>query len=217
MNPSEESVLTPLKLGVTGGVGSGKSAVCEYLARKGLTVISADDLARQAVMPGTAAYEKIVNHFGTGVVSENGDLDRKKLRVMISRDGDAKKKLESFVHPEVFNLMAVEFQAASRRRDIVVVMEVPLLFELGLKPFFDFTLTVCASKDIRIKRMMQRDQVSHADAESLLGIQLPEGEKIRQSDFIIDNNGDMEQLNDSTEKFYQALTARIQTIQIGKK
>lgn len=217
MNPSAKSGMTPLKLGVTGGVGSGKSVVCEYLARKGLTVISADDLARQAVMPGTAAYEKIVNHFGFGVVSENGDLDRKKLRTMITRDGDAKKKLESFVHPEVFMLMDVEFQAASRRGDPVVVVEVPLLFELGLKPFFDLTLTVCAGKEIRIKRMMQRDQVSHADAESLLGIQLPEDEKIRQSDFNIDNNCDMEQLNELMEKFYQTLIARIQTIQIRKK
>jgi dephospho-CoA kinase len=209
MKPSATNDMTPLKLGVTGGVGSGKSAVCNYLAQKGLTVISADDLARRAVLTGTAAYQNIVNHFGISVVSENGDLDRKKLRTMITRNPDNKKKLESFVHPEVFRLMGEEFQAASQRRDPMVVVEVPLLFELGLKPFFDFTLTVSADREIRIHRMMQRDQASQSDAESLVGIQMPEEEKIRQSDFVIDNSGDMDKLNEAMGEFYQKLVARI--------
>jgi dephospho-CoA kinase len=211
MKPPAQSGKTPFTLGVTGGVGSGKSAVCDFLAGKGLTVISADDLARRAVLPGTDAYDKIVNHFGSGVVSDNGGLDRKKLRTMIIRDANAKKQLESFVHPEVFRLMGVEFEAAAQRREPMVVVEVPLLFELGLKPFFDLTLTVCAGQKLRIKRMMQRDQVSEAEAQLLLGIQLPEEEKVKQSDFIIDNNGDMNQLNEVMGQFYQKLMARIQT------
>jgi dephospho-CoA kinase len=211
MKSPAKSGMIPLKLGVTGGVGSGKSAVCDFLAGKGLTVINTDDLARRAVLPGQDAYEKIVNHFGSGVVSDNGGLDRKRLRAMIVRDANAKKELESFVHPEVFRLMAVEFEAAAQRQEPMVVVEVPLLFELGLKPFFDLILTVCAGRDLRIKRMMQRDQVSEADAHSLLGIQLPEEEKVKQSDFIIDNNGDLNQLNEVMDQFYQKLMARIQT------
>jgi dephospho-CoA kinase len=209
MMPLAKDGFSPLKLGVTGGVGSGKSAVCKFLAEKGLSVISADELSRRAVLPGTVAYENIVKHFGGSVVNGDGGLDRKKLRAIISRDKDAKKNLENFVHPEVFRQMEIEFNAAASRREPVVVVEVPLLFELGLKPFFDFTLTVCAGRDIRIKRMMQRDKVSFEDAEALLGIQMPEEEKIKQSDFIIDNNGDMEKLYKLMNDFYLTLTDRI--------
>jgi dephospho-CoA kinase len=204
-----KSVAVPLKLGVTGGVGSGKSAVCKYLAQKGLTVISADDLARRAVLKGTTAYQNIVSHFGNGVVSANGELDRKQLRKMIIRNPVNKQTLESFVHPEVFRLMGVEFEAASRRAEPIVAVEVPLLFELGLKEFFDFILTVYADKAIRVRRMMQRDQISESDAESLAGIQMPDEEKIRQSDFVIDNSGDMNQLNEKMCGFYEKLVARI--------
>jgi dephospho-CoA kinase len=210
MMPLAKDGPRPLKLGVTGGVGSGKSAVCDVLAGKGLIVISADELARRAVLPGTGAYENIVKHFGSNVVSKDGGLDRKKLRAIISRDKDAKHKLESFVHPEVFQQMEIEFNAAATRREPVVVVEVPLLFELGLKPFFDFTLTVCAGRDIRIKRMMQRDQVSFSDAEALLGIQMPDEEKIKKSDFIIDNNGNMEELQELINEFYHTLMTRVQ-------
>jgi dephospho-CoA kinase len=210
MKLSVKNPMTPLKLGVTGGVGSGKSAVCHYLAAKGFTIISADDLARRAVLPGTAAYETIVNHFGNDVVSENGGLDRKKLRSMIIRNPDNKKSLENFVHPEVFRLMEVEFNAAAARCEPVVVVEIPLLFELGLKPFFDYILTVCAAKNVRINRMMKRDLVTEAEAEAMLGIQIPEEEKIKLSDFVIDNNSDMDQLKAMTEEFYQKFLARIQ-------
>jgi dephospho-CoA kinase len=212
MNSCANSDRTPLKLGVTGGVGSGKSAVCNYLAQKGLTVINSDDLARQAVLPGTVAYKNIVNYFGSRVVAENGGLDRKTLRAMITRDKDVKKKLESFVHPEVFRRMGEEFEEAAQRREPVVAVEVPLLFELGLKPFFDFTLTVYAGRELRIKRMMQRDQVSRADAESLIGIQMPDEEKIKQSDFVIDNNGNKDELNKAMGEFYQMLVARIRQV-----
>jgi dephospho-CoA kinase len=211
MKPPAKNGMIPFKLGVTGGVGSGKSAVCDFLAGKGLTVINTDELARRAVLPGTGAYEKIVNHFGNDMVSDSGGLDRKKLRAMIIRDANAKKELESFVHPEVFRLMGVEFEAAAQRREPIIVVEVPLLFELGLKPFFDCTLTVCAGRELRIQRMIQRDHVSEADAQSLLGIQLPEEEKVKQSDFVIDNNGDMNQLNEVMGQFYKKLMARIQT------
>ncbi len=199
----------PLKLGVTGGVGSGKSVVCNFLARKGFTVISADELSRRAVLPGTEAYEKIVACFGPMILSQDGGLDRKKLRAIITQDRQAKQQLESFVHPEVFRLMEAEYAAAARRQESVVVVEVPLLFELGLKSVFDIIVTVSADQNTRIHRMMQRDQVTESEARSLVGIQLDEEEKIKQSDFFINNNGNMEALNASMEAFYRQLLERI--------
>ena len=209
MNASVKSNLPPLKLGVTGGVGSGKSVVCDYFAYKGFTVISADDLARRAVMPGTSAYENIVNYFGSQVLFNGGKLDRKKLRGIITHDPEKKNILENFIHPEVFKLMAAEFTAAAERKEPLVVVEVPLLFEAGLKDLFDFTLLVCAGEKIRIKRMMNRDQVTYEDAKALQGIQMPEEEKIKQSDFIIDNNGTKEELSVSMDQFYQTFINRL--------
>jgi dephospho-CoA kinase len=211
MTTSEANTHRPLKLGVTGGVGSGKSVICDYLARKGWTVISADELARRAVMPGTEAYKSIIKHFGSGVVADDGMLDRKKLRNLITRDPDQKKALENFIHPEVFRLMEVEYKAAAERREAVVAVEVPLLFELGLSPFFDFTLTVTARRDIRIQRMMVRDNVNSGEADALLGIQMPDEEKIKQSDFVIDNNGTKEELYKMMDRFYEELIQRIKT------
>lgn len=198
----------PLKLGITGGVGSGKSLVCDYLAQKGLTVISADDLARRVVRPGESAYQNIVNYFGVDVVLNGGELDRKKLRGMITKDPATKRILENFIHPEVFKLMEVEFETAAANNEPAAVVEVPLLFEAGLKDYFDFTVTVCANKEVRIKRMMDRDQVSYDEAEAMLGIQMPEKEKIKQSDFIIDNNGTKEQLQISMDQFYKEIIHR---------
>jgi len=199
----------PLKLGITGGVGSGKSVVCEYFTLKGLAVVSTDELARLAVMPGTAAYENIVNYFGADALSGDGSLDRKKLRRIITKDPDKKKMLENFVHPEVLRLMEAEFDAAKQREEPVVVFEVPLLFELGMRNFFDLTLTVCASRETQIKRMMNRDHVSYADAEALIGIQMPEEEKIRQSDVIIDNNASKEELYVQMDRFYETFIGRL--------
>jgi len=201
MSISAKSQAHPLKLGITGGVGSGKSVVCNYFVQKGVTVISADDLARRAVEKGTSAYENIIGCFGPEVLFENGQLNRKKLRSIITRDEKIKRKLENFIHPEVFRLMAVEFNAAVKRKEPMVVFEVPLLFEAGLKDFFDLTVTVCAKKAIRIERMMNRDRVSAEDAEALLKVQMPEEEKIKQSDFIIDNNGTREDLQDLMDQF----------------
>ena len=199
----------PVKLGITGGVGSGKSMVCDYLKDKGMTVVSTDELARKAVMPGSLAYDKIVSYFGKEILSPDGTLNRKALRGIITRDKVKKEALERFVHPEVFVEMEKEFEASKKRRDPVIAVEVPLLFEAGMETFFDFVVTVTVKSDVKTKRLMSRDQITREEAEALMGIQMPEEQKLEKSNFVIDNNGSPEETRIRVDQFYEDLMYRI--------
>ena len=198
-----------MRLGVTGGAGSGKSVVCERLRSHGVTVILADELARRAVMPGMPAYEKIVEHFGTGILESDGKINRSALRQEILRDQQKKQDLESFVHPEVFRLMAEDYLAAGENGADVVAIEVPLLFEAGMESYFDTILIISVEKEERIRRLMARDQISREDAEALMRIQMPEAEKQAKSDYVIDNSGSLEETLNSVDGFYQTLEAKL--------
>lgn len=196
-----------LKVGITGGVGSGKSLVLRRLEDFSVPVQSADELARKAVEPGTRAYEKIVEHFGSDVLTPSGTIDRPKLRRLITADDRARKALEDFVHPEVLARMAGFFEAAEKEQSPVAAVEVPLLFETGLQSRLDFVIMVSSSRENRIRRIMARDGVSRAEAEALMKIQMPESEKKRLSHFVIDNNGSLEQAGAQVDRIYEKLLA----------
>ncbi len=205
MKKSGNDNFRPVKLGITGGVGSGKSVVCEYLKNKGVPVVSTDELARKAVMPGTAAYDQIVSYFGKDVLSDDGTLNRKKLRSIITEDRNKKEMLEQFVHPEVFVQMEKEFEASKKKHAPIIAVEVPLLFEAGLEKKFDFVLTISVNADVRVKRLMARDQITRKEAEAFMGIQMPEADKIKKSDFVIDNNGSIKETLVKVDRFYENL------------
>ncbi len=198
-----------MRLGVTGGAGCGKSVVCDFLERKGLTVLRADELARKAVEPGAPAYEGIVRSFGRDILSPNGTLDRRRLRSIITRDAQKKNLLEQMVHPQVFALMEKGFEEAKQRREKMVIVEVPLLFEAGMEGYFDYVVIVTADRKERIQRLMVRDRITEQEAEALLNIQMPEAEKIARSDFVIDNSGSLEKTRLEVDRFYTALIQRI--------
>jgi dephospho-CoA kinase len=202
----------PLRLGVTGGAGSGKSVVCERLRSHGVSVILADELARRAVKPGMPAYEKIVAHFGAEILDEDQTINRARLRQVILKDEEKKRTLESYVHPEVFRLMAEDYMAAGEAGAEVVAVEVPLLFEAGMESYFDYILTLSVEREKRIKRLMARDQISREDAEALMRIQWPEEEKQKKSDYVIDNSGSIEETIQSVDQFYEAFMARVKNL-----
>jgi dephospho-CoA kinase len=201
----------PVKLGITGGVGSGKSFACNYLKEKGMRVVSADELARNAVLPGTPAYLKIVDYFGVDILCPDKTLDRSRLRDIITRDPEKKQMLEQFVHPEVFAQMAAEYQKSVDRQDPVIAVEVPLLFETGMEGFFDYVLTISVQPECRIARLMARDGISRDQAAALMKIQMPESEKIEKSDFVIDNNGAAHETKKRIDEFYENFKNRIKS------
>jgi dephospho-CoA kinase len=191
------------KVAVTGGAGSGKSSVCNRLKELGITIISSDTLAREAVAPGATAHKKILNYFGEKVVLSDGKLNRQMLRHIIVNDDDARRFLERFIHPEISKLMQQKMAIAEQNGDRVIAVEVPLLFELGMEKQFDLVVVVSADPKLRVKRLIDRDKVSREDAEELLNVQMPDREKVKRGGFVLSNNGSTEQLISSVDRLYE--------------
>jgi dephospho-CoA kinase len=191
------------KVAVTGGAGSGKSSVCNRLKELGIKIISSDALAREAVAPGSTVHEKILNYFGETVLLSDGKLNRQMLRRIIVNDGAARLSLERFIHPEISKLMQRKMAQAEQHGDRVVAVEVPLLFELGMEEQFDLVVVVSADPKLRVKRLMDRDNVSREDAEELLNVQMPDQEKVKRGGFVLSNNGSTEQLISSVDRLYE--------------
>ncbi|MFP4160193.1 MAG: dephospho-CoA kinase [Desulfobacterales bacterium] len=192
-------------LGVTGGVGSGKSIVCRRLAELGVPVFSADQLARQAVEQGTSAYKRIVEHFGEGILAPDGSIDRGKLRGIIIEDDYARKTLEGFIHPEVLRRIKENISQERDRGASMVAVEVPLLFETGMQSFFDYVVMVSAARESRIRRIMHRDRATREQAESLMKTQVRDSEKRRLADYVIYNNGSLEDVYTEVDRIYEKL------------
>jgi dephospho-CoA kinase len=191
------------KVAVTGGAGSGKSSVCNRLKELGITIISSDVLAREAVAPGSTAHKKILNYFGEKVVLSDGKLNRQILRRIIVNDGAARRSLERFIHPEITKLMKRKIAQAEQHGDRVIAVEVPLLFELGMEKQFDIIVVVSADPKVRVKRLMNRDNVSREDAEELLSVQMPDQEKVKRGGVVLSNTGSAKQLISSVDRFYE--------------
>ncbi|MCJ7540750.1 MAG: dephospho-CoA kinase [Desulfobacterales bacterium] len=203
MNKTKRKVL---KVAVTGGAGSGKTSVCNRLKELGVKVISADEMAREAVAPGSEALTKIIRFFGEKVVLSDGTLNRKILRRMITDDDDARLTLERFLHNEITNLIQKNVVCAEKEGCRMVVIEVPLLFELDMKDRFDRVVVVIADKELRVKRLMERDQTSRESAENLINVQMPDEEKVGRADYVVWNEGSMENLLESVDVLFKNLT-----------
>jgi dephospho-CoA kinase len=194
-----------LKIAVTGGAGSGKTSVCSRLKESGLNVISSDALAREVVAPGTDAFKNIINYFGKKVLLPDGALNRSKLRRIITGDDVARSELERYVHPEITQLVQLKMAQAEQEGERFVVVEVPLLFELGIQDRFDVVVLISAERELRIKRLMERDSISQKEAKDLLDVQMTDDEKAQKSDFIIKNDDNINNLMRSVDLFYKKL------------
>ncbi len=199
-----------LLLGVTGGIASGKSTVSTMLEELGAPIIDFDQLARDVVEPGRPAYEQIVAYFGRQVVAEDGTLDRKALSDIVFKDMERRKKLESFTHPAIFDLFAHQVQEiTSRDSDAVIQVAVPLLLELNLQYMFHKILVVHIPAEEQVRRLAERDGITHEEAANILKAQLPIDEKTGYADFVIDNRGSLEE----TRRQVEALWAQLRDLQ----
>jgi dephospho-CoA kinase len=165
-----------------------------------------DDLARQAVLPGSPVLRAIVDHFGEGILRADGSLNRSKLRRLITEDAQARKVLEQLTHPEIWRLLDDKIAAIeSRQADAVVVVEVPLLIEVGMQDQFDIVVLVEASVALQEGRLMARDSSSAADAQSLIGIQMASEEKRPYADYIVENRGAAAETQAAVQNIYDEI------------
>lgn len=177
-----------LRVGLTGNVASGKSAVSTVWRNAGARVIDADALAREAVQPGSPGLAAVRRRFGADVLAEDGTLDRAALRRIVFADSDARRDLESIVHPEVARLRAREEEAARAAGVELVIHEIPLLFETGLDRELDLVVLVHASEEDRLERLVAKRGLAEPEARSIMEAQLPADAKLERADIVIRND-----------------------------
>lgn len=195
--------------GLTGGIASGKSAVAARLRERGVPVIDADRLAREAVGPGTAALGAIVAHFGQEVLSADGTLDRKRLAATVFGDEEKRKALNAIVHPQVTKLTLGE---ASRLRDeghALACYEAALIVENGVADTFRPLIVVAAPEEVQVARATARDDATVEEVRARMRAQTPLAEKVAAADFVIDNAGSIDELNRRTDDVLRAICARL--------
>ncbi|MEM5015922.1 dephospho-CoA kinase [Metabacillus indicus] len=182
-----------LSIGLTGGIASGKSTVSNMFKEANIPVIDADIIARQVVEQGAPAYRLIAEAFGSGILQEDGSIDREKLGSIIFQNANEREKLNSIVHPAVRKEMLRQKEEAEASGEAAVVLDIPLLFESKLTHLADVTLVVYVNPDVQLSRLMKRNGLSEEDAKWRIASQLPLNEKKDQADEVIDNNGTIEE------------------------
>ncbi len=197
-----------LSVALTGNVASGKSAVAARWAEAGVPVVSADELAREAVEPGSAGLARVVEAFGAGGLAADGSLDRARLRDIVFDDDDARRRLEEIVHPVVWRLRDAWLEARRTEGAALVVSEIPLLFETGREGDFDAVVLVDAPERVRVARIVEHRGLDEAAARRMVGSQWSADRKRAASDFVIDNDTDLSALGAEADRVLAALRAR---------
>jgi dephospho-CoA kinase len=188
-----------LRIGLTGGIGSGKSTVSRLLEQRGAVIVDADAIAREVVAPGTPGLAAVVEAFGDGVVAPDGSLDRPALAAVVFADPDARKRLDAIVHPLV-RARATEVAAAAPA-DAVVVNDVPLLVETGQAGSYDLVLVVEADPATRVARLVQRGLTAE-DARARMAAQATDEQRRAVADVVLDNSGTPEELEAQVDRFW---------------
>ena len=194
-------------VGLTGGIASGKSTVAKILQGLGAAIVNADDLAREVVLPGREAWKEIVASFGADILQTDQNLDRQKLRTLIFNQPEARKRLESIIHPRVRALAEERIRQYGAAGYPVVIYEVPLLFEGKLQEWLRPVILVACDVETQTARLQKRDHLTAADAEKHIAAQMSLKDKRRLADYVIENNGSLEDLERQTRQILEELKA----------
>lgn len=194
-------------IGLTGGIASGKSTVSAILRRLGAQVIDADALAREVVEPHQPCWNEIVDTFGKEILQSDQTLDRKKLRKLVFDEPKARKQLEAITHPKIRRLAQEKIAECAAIGAPLVVYEAPLLFETGIHLWLRPVILVACDTAAQKRRLRQRDSLTEAEIEQHLGAQMSLEEKRKLSDYVIDNNGTLEDLENTVKRLVQTILA----------
>ncbi|NII39687.1 dephospho-CoA kinase [Curtobacterium flaccumfaciens] len=195
-------------IGLTGGIAAGKSTVSQRFAAHGAVVVDADQLARDAVAPGSPGLQAVRERFGNTVIAPDGSLDRPALGAVVFADPEARKALEAITHPEVWRLAQQRFDAAEAADpDAVVVYDVPLLAEAqGTRPLrFDAVVVVDAPAAVRIERLVEHRGMPRDDAERRVAAQASDADRLALADHVVDATGTLEQTLRSADEVWARL------------
>lgn len=192
-------------VGITGGIGSGKSAVTDHLETKGITVVDADKVARVVVEPGTSGLAAIAEHFGSDILLPDGSLDRAALRKVVFDNADERKVLEGITHPRIREEIARQLSEASSP---YVVLASPLLLESGQSSFANYVVVVDVPESVQLSRTMARDDNSEQLVKSIMAAQLDRETRLSRADISISNDGSLDELYTRVDDLHYDLLAR---------
>ena len=198
-----------LNIGLTGGIASGKSTVAKLFQEKGAYLIDFDVLVRSVEEPGVHAWERIVENFGTEILSEDGTINREKLGAIVFRDKEKLEKLNGIVHPLVFEEWERQIADIKKKNpNAIVISDIPLLIEVGKVDEVDLVVLVYISREEQIRRLMERDGCSREDALVRIDSQMSIDEKLWYSDFVVDNGSSLEETVEQVDDIWERLLER---------
>ena len=194
-----------LAVGLTGGIGSGKSSVADLLAERGAALIDADQVARDVVAPGGPAYQPLIDRFGTGIVAPDGTIDRKALAAVAFADEETRLELNAMTHPAI-GMSMLAARDALRDTDKIVILAIPLLTAahrdtVGL----DVVVVVDCPTDVALERLVSQRGFERADAEARIRSQISREERLQEADYVVDNSGDRAALEGEVAKLWDWL------------
>jgi dephospho-CoA kinase len=195
------------RVALTGGIATGKSHVRARFEALGVPTIDADTLARQAVARGTPGLDAVVRRFGTSVLTDTGELDRRRLASIVFADPAARRDLEAIIHPDVQRATDEWFAGIDARAHPIAIADIPLLYEAGRQHAFDAVIVVACDPETQVRRVVMRDAVTEPEARLRLAAQMPIAEKIRLGDFIIRTDGTFEETDGEVAEVYERLVA----------
>jgi dephospho-CoA kinase len=196
-----------LRVGLTGGIGTGKSEVARRLAARGAVIIDADVAAREVIEPGTPGFQRVIENFG--VLTREGTIDRERLASIVFAEPDRRKILNAIIHPLVGEWMQKAEQAAlaSHGPDVVIVHDVPLLAENGLKDMYDVVIVVDAPRELQIARLIAGRKMGPGPARDRIAAQASREDRLAVADIVIENTGSLADLDRRVDDVWAELTA----------
>ena len=191
---------------LTGGIGSGKSAVCREFSRLGAAIVDADALAREVVAPGSEGLREVVELLGPEVCREDGSLDRPRVAALVFQDPERRAALEGIIHPRVRERLTARVAGLVRAaRHELLVLDIPLLFETGREQVYEQVIVVSCPTEQRVKRLVQQRGLAEEDVRARIAAQLSLTEKAERADLVIDNSGSRAVLRAQVERAWQRL------------
>jgi len=192
-------------IGLTGGIATGKSTVASMLRGLGAKIIDADELAREVVKPDQEAWREIVEAFGSEVLRQDRTLNREKLRKIVFADKRARKRLDSITHPRIRALAQERIEKLAAEGVDIIIYEAPLLFENRVHLWLRPVILVTSDSETQKRRLRERDRLSESEIRHHLEAQMPLEEKTKLADFVIDNSGDLEELQSQVQKIWEKI------------
>lgn len=193
-------------IGLTGGIASGKSTVSRMLSELGACIIDVDKLSREVVQPGKPAYQDIIKAFGKDIVEPDGELNRRLLGQLVFNNKEARLALEKITHPRIETAAKAAVEAAEANGFDVVVLDVPLLIEVGWHTRVDAVWVVYVDEQTQLDRLMSRDKLGKTAARARMDAQLALSEKVKYADVVIDNSGALEKTQNNVAQAWRNLT-----------